>query len=156
MLTDLGPQNQLFRLGPVQPQTADRAFPLAHLYEPSLDRVAWRAYVRDQKKLVGEGGVMSLEDPRGYVHGLFSWSVRKDLERRRVLHIRDVILLHLPGHALQDAVMKHVADLAHARNCQSIVMDIEDKRQSLKPCALEEHGFRRIAEQTFTVDLPTD
>ena len=153
MLTIPGREPNLFSLGPVQPRSADRAFPLAHLYAPALDRATWRGYVREQGK--GEGGVMCLEDPRGYVHGLFAWSARRSLPSRRVLMIRDLILLHLPGKALQTAMIDAIGEFARTKSCQSIVMGVEERRPSVRSDVLEAHGFKPLDEKTFTVEIET-
>jgi hypothetical protein len=151
MLTIPGREPNLFSLGTVQPRTADRAFPLVHLYEPSLDRTTWRSYVREQSR--GEGGVMCLQDPRGYVHGLFAWNVRRPLVPRRVMSIRDLILLHLPGKALQIAMIDAITEFARTQSCQSIVMGLEERRSSIKTDVLEDHGFRALSEKSYRVDL---
>lgn len=151
MLTVPGREPHIFRLAAIHPRDADRALPLVQLYEPRLDRAAWRSYVRDQSR--GEGGVMGLEDPRGYIHGLFCWSVRRPLVARRIMAIRDLILLQLPGTALQEAAMDAISDFARAKACQSLVMGIEEMRPCVKGDVLVAHGFRPIGEKTFEVEL---
>ena len=126
---------------------------MAHLYAPALDRSAWKGYVREQGK--GEGGVMCLEDPRGYVHGLFAWSARRALPSRRVLMVRDLILLHLPGKALQAAMIEAIAEFARTKSCQSIVVAAEGSRPTMRSDVLEAHGFRPMDEKTFVVEIET-
>jgi hypothetical protein len=151
MLTTPCREPNIFRLQALHSRDADRALPLVQLYEPSLTRSAWRSYVREQSR--GEGGVMCLEDPRGYIHGMFAWSVRRPLVERRIMAIRDLILLQLPGKALQEAVMDAIADFARAKSCQSLVMGVEEVRPSVKGDVLMAHGFRPIGEKTFEVEL---
>jgi hypothetical protein len=145
----LGPQ--LFHLVEIAPRDADRALPLVQLYEPRLDRPAWRSYVREQSR--SEGGVMGLQDPRGYLHGLFSWSVRRPLVARRIMTIRDLILLQLPGKALQEAVMDTITDFARTRACQYLVMGVEEGRPTVRGEVLAAHGFHPIGEKTFQAEL---
>ena len=96
---------------------------------------------------------MCLEDPRGYVHGIFAWNVRRPLVARRVLTVRDLILLHLPGKALQAAMMNAITEFARTKSCRSIVMGLEETRPSVKTDVLESHGFRAVGEKTFQVEL---
>lgn len=151
MLTFPGREPNIFRLAEIHPRDADRALPLVQHFAPGLDRASWRSYVREQSR--GEGGVMGLEDPRGYIHGLFSWSIRRPLVARRVMSIRDLILLQLPGKALQAAVMDAMTDFARAKACHSLEMGVEEPGPILKGDVLLAHGFRPMGEKAFQAEL---
>lgn len=96
---------------------------------------------------------MCLEDPRGYVHGLFAWNVRRPLVARRVMSIRDLMLLHLPGKTLQAATIDAITEFARTKSCQSIVVGLEERRSSVKTDVLETYGFHAVGEKTFQSEL---
>lgn len=142
---------RLFHLSPVEPRSLDRSFALAKIFEPRLDLAAWRSYVRQRTR--HEAGVMSIGDQRGYLHGFFSWCLDRSLVPDRILRIQDVILITLPGNALQLAVIEQISELAHAKSCRQIIMGLEMLRSGLSSETLEAMGFHRAGTVAFSAML---
>src|ERR1035437_10576252 len=83
-------QQQPFRACALPPKMAARAFPLVRMANPSIEFRGWTDYVRGLAKMRrGTGGLIAIEDQRGYIHCLFSWSAIRNLTYGKALRISD-------------------------------------------------------------------
>lgn len=94
----------------------------------------------------GTGGVIAIEDERGYIHCLFSWSAVRNLTYGKALRVSDLIIAHLPGRAQQVAVVAEIQRLANIVKAGAIVVDPSKNAGSLPQDALLAEGFRPVAE----------
>jgi hypothetical protein len=130
--------------------TAGRAYPLVHLTDPLLDLQGWMARVRKQTALpAGTGGLTAFEDERGYIHALFSWILQPPADRDTMLKISDLIIAHWPGRALHDAVLGEIKDLAAKVRAASVVLEVRQNLQGLRPDLLAARGFSPAGDAAF-------
>jgi hypothetical protein len=141
-------QQPMFRTNALAPKMASRAFPLVQLSNPFINLQAWMDYVRAHAKVArGTGGLTAIEDERGYIHGLFSWRLFHDLTCRKSLRISDLIMAHLPGRALQEAVLAEIQNLGDTTGAGAIVVEAGNNLAGLRRDALLASGFRPVGER---------
>src|SRR3954467_11493861 len=97
---------------PLTCRQIDQAFPVVQTIAPDLDVERWRdfaaAVLSGQELEFGEEstermeaaalrprGIMTVQNARGYIHGLFSYTVEEHLRHGRVLAVENFIVLDL-------------------------------------------------------------
>jgi hypothetical protein len=142
------PQLSVFQARALGPPMARRAFPLVQFSNPSIDLRTWMDYVRACASVPhSTGGLTAIEDERGYIHGLFSWRLFHHLTCHKSLRISDLIMAHLPGRALQEAVLAEIQNLADTTGASAIVVDAGNNLAGLRRDALLASGFRPVGER---------
>ena len=137
----------VFRAHALAPKVAALAFPLVQLACPNIDLQAWMVYVRAQANVRrGTGGVTAVEDERGYIHCVFSWNLIGHLTCRKSLRISDLVMAHLPGRALQDAVLAEIQALAECTGAGAIVVEAGANIGGLRRGVLIARGFKPAGE----------
>jgi hypothetical protein len=138
----------VFRVHKLAPKVAGRAFPLVQLSCPNINLQAWLNYVRAQANVRrGTGGVTAVEDERGYIHCVFSWNLIGHLTCRKSLRISDLVMAHLPGRALQDAVLAEIHALADSTGAGAIVIEVGANIGGLRRGVLIARGFKPAGER---------
>jgi hypothetical protein len=104
--------------------TIDRAFPLIRGIVPGITLDHWAHFVR---KLLSTAsarprrGLMTVQNPSGYILGFFSFEVRDDLYETRSLLIDNIIVADIPGRdSIWGKVMRTAEQLADMNNCRAI------------------------------------
>jgi hypothetical protein len=138
----------VFRGHALAPKVAGRAFPLVQLSCPNINLQAWMDYVHAQANVRrGTGGVTAVEDERGYIHCVFSWNLISHLICRQSLRISDLVMAHLPGRALQDAVLAEIQALADSTGAGAIVVEVGANIGGLRRDVLLARGFKPAGER---------
>jgi hypothetical protein len=138
----------VFRAHALDPRLASRAFPLVQLSCPNIQLRVWMDYVRAQANgRRGTGGVTSIQDERGYIHGVFSWNLTGHLICRKSIRISDLVLANLPGRALLDAVLAEIQALAACTGAGAIMVEAGANIGGLHRGVLLANGFRPAGEQ---------
>lgn len=109
----------------IRPLTADRveqAFPVVQSALRALPLARWRAYARRLAKS-RSAGVLAAFDEQGYIAGLFSFEVDRDLRHGRVLRVRHLVAVDLidPGPVL-GALLQAIEETAVQRRCDRILI----------------------------------
>lgn len=110
----------------VEPLGADRmaaALAFIRLLEPSITDANWREFARFYAR-TRPGGLMTIQDRRGYVHGMFSWRPSHSISHGRTLRIADVVLPRLPGKAALLAFIDGVKRLADDFGCGGVMIEL--------------------------------
>ena len=128
----------------------DQAFPVVQTIAPDLDVDRWRdfaAAVLSGRELeseneptvrLGEGaaphprGIMTVQNARGYIHGLFSYTAEEHLRHGRVLTVENFIVLDLFDMAgAADELLNAMDRVADDLGCSAIHTNLPDDYSTL-------------------------
>ncbi|HEY0833176.1 MAG TPA: hypothetical protein VGE72_04620 [Azospirillum sp.] len=114
-----------FTAKPLGLRQIDQAYPLVRTIAPDLEVERWRGFATALTGLSrasgAPGGIMTAQNERGYIHGLFSYSVRADLHYGQVLAVDNFIVLDLFNPAgAASVLLKAMEDVARAHHCAAI------------------------------------
>jgi hypothetical protein len=114
-------QFQTFRLDGDGVRTA---YPLVRMHDASISLAIWLRFARQRCRTTAErAGLIGIRDCRGIVHAVFSYRVDLDLHGRKRLCIGNLIVAHLPGSRIDDAVATSTAELSIRFGCQTITIE---------------------------------
>jgi hypothetical protein len=120
-----------------------RAWPLVQLSHPGVSREDWLSYAISMGKRFGKtGGAMAIEDSRGYIHALFSWSVTRTIHHRRAMRVCDMVVGALPGQRLGETIVSAVREVAAQIDADSVLVEIGDRQ--IAPDSLLCDGFEHL------------
>jgi hypothetical protein len=160
----------------------DQAFPVVQTIAPDLDVERWRdfaaAVLSAQELEFGEEsterieaalrprGIMTVQNARGYIHGLFSYTVEEHLRHGRVLAVENFIVLDLFDMAgAADELLNAMDSVAEGLGCTAIHTNLPDDYSSLPDycnwllTCFREAGHAvetlRLCKQMIDLDPPT-
>lgn len=111
--------------------TIDRAFPLVRNLVPEITHERWTRFARPHLTSRSPNwprGLMAIQNPAGYMLGLFVFEVRDDLYENRALCIDNIIVPNLPGRDLVWAAVVEAAEHVAAMNgCRVIRAGLADE-----------------------------
>jgi hypothetical protein len=111
--------------------TVDRAFPLVRNLNPEITQDRWTQFARPHlasRSPHWPRGLMAIQNPAGYILGLFVFEVRDDLHETRALCIDNIIVPNLPGRDLVWASIVDAAEhLAAMNGCRVIRAGLADE-----------------------------
>ncbi len=110
---------------PLGQRQIDQAYPLVRAIAPDLAVERWRAYAA---ALIGSvdtptapTGIMTVQNARGYLHGLFSYAIEEHLRHGRILGVENFVVLDLfdmTGPA--ETLLRSMDVLARGLGCSAI------------------------------------
>jgi hypothetical protein len=110
-----------FQALPMDRECARAAYPLVNLHDGGVTLERWLRFVRRHcRNTSGRAGLIAIRDCRGTIHALFSYRVDIDLRIRKRLCIENLIVAHLPGSQIDDAVTASTGKVASQLGCQTI------------------------------------
>jgi hypothetical protein len=116
--------NEQFQAVPISWQCATAAYPLVRLHDASVTLDKWRRFAR---RHIGtackRSGLITIRDCRGIVHALFSYRVEFDLHNRRRLCVTNLIVAHVPGSRIDDAVAASTRSVSVQLGCHAITVE---------------------------------
>ncbi|MCC6469667.1 MAG: hypothetical protein IT563_15190 [Alphaproteobacteria bacterium] len=102
----------------------DQAYPLVRSLVPGITLGRWNAFVRPQLAVHSAAwphGVMTIQNHKGYILGLFSFEVRDDLYESRTLCIDNIVVPSMPGRELIWIAIADATDqLAKMNDCRAV------------------------------------
>lgn len=105
-------------------ESARAAYPLIRLHDPSITLDKWQRFVRRHCRAGPErAGLIAIRDRRDIVHALFSYRVEFDLHDRRRLCVANLIVAHLPGSQIDEAVAASTKDVSMQLGCNTITVE---------------------------------
>lgn len=125
-----------------------RAFALVAQAHPDFTLAQWRRFARFWARMPRvRGGLVLLEDRRGYVHGLFRYSVESARQptlstAAKTLRVQDVVVAELPGGGLRQLIARCADQLAKSLACEAIEIDAATPIEALKDWSLSYLGYR--------------
>lgn len=116
---------------PLSGNAASKAYPLIQTASPDVSLDAWIEFARlltePHPPVTRAAGIVTAENRRGYIHGLFSYSVRILLNHSSVLTVENFIVVDMGDRA---AAVKTLIDdmepLARRHRCSTIHTHIPD------------------------------
>ena len=164
---------------PLTCRQIDQAFPVVQTIAPDLDVERWRdfaaAVLSAQELEFGEEsterieaalrprGIMTVQNARGYIHGLFSSTVEEHLRHGRVLAVENFIVFDMAGAA--DELLNAMDSVAEGLGCTAIHTNLPDDYSSLPDycnwllTCFREAGHAvetlRLCKQMIDLDPPT-
>jgi hypothetical protein len=94
------------------------------MHDASITLDQWLRFVRRRcRATAGRAGLMAIRDCRGIVHALFSYRVDFDLHSRRRLWIANLIVAHLPGSQIEEAVAASSREVSAQLGCNTITVE---------------------------------
>jgi len=111
---------------PLRGAQVRRAYTLVELMHPQVTAAQWATFVRRYARVPRHrGGLMGIQDGRGYLHAVFCYTVDwSPLAAGRVLQVQEIILAQLPGRTLEAALTACAEHLAAEFECEGIIVDI--------------------------------
>ncbi|MCG5243856.1 hypothetical protein ACIU1J_12940 [Azospirillum doebereinerae] len=114
---------------PLGRRQIDQAYPLVCVAAPGLAVEQWRAFAAAVLDIGGEAGgapaprtgIMTVQNARGYLHGLFSYAIEEHLRHGRVMTVDNFVVLDLfdvPGVA--GTLLDAMDGLARGLGCAAI------------------------------------
>ena len=117
-------------------EAARTAYPLVRLHDAAITLDTWLGFARRHCRASSErAGLIALRDCRGIIHALFSYRVDLDLQARKRLCVANLIVAHLPGSPIEQAVDATARNVSAQFGCQSIT--IEQPFRFGPPCAAD-------------------
>jgi hypothetical protein len=113
-----------FQALPMSWQCARTAYPLVRLHDASISLDKWLRFARRLCRATpGRAGLIAIRDCRGIVHALFSYRVDIDLHIRKRLTVANLIVAHLPGSQIEEAVSDSARNVSAQLGCQTIAVE---------------------------------
>lgn len=113
----------------------DRAFPLIRGIVPGITLDHWTHFVRRFLAISsgpGHRGLMTVQNPAGYILGFFSFEVRDDLYETRSLLLDNIIVADIPGrNTIWALIMKTADQLANMNSCRAIRANLNNELESV-------------------------
>ena len=138
---------------PLEAGLARQAFALAQVFNRHLVMAQWTDYTRACRGGARGGrGLTTVVDHRGYVHAFFAWCVQTSLGQGRQLKVNELVMGHLPGSSLPEAIAETLLELAQGADCRSIVLDLPPGTLGAGSRALfVEQGFVALPQERQTL-----
>lgn len=108
-----------------------QAYPLVQSAVPHLTLEQWLEYVKSiRERKAGESGcagVMSAENPDGYIFGLYCHAVEPDIHHGRILKVRNFVAANLYDSAgIVDRLMDSIVTVARDNGCAAVHVDLPE------------------------------
>lgn len=130
--------NEQFQSLTIDAASAGAAYPLVRLHDASITLQKWLLFARRRCKAAsGRSGLIAIRDCRGIIHAVFSYRMDIDLRACKRLCISHLIVAHLPGAGIDDAVAVSASRIAN-----SVVRPSPSNR-----CFCHERVFRPAVRQ---------
>ena len=139
--------NEQFQAIPMNWEWARTAYPLVRLHDASVTLDRWLRFARRHcRGTSGRTGLIAIRDCRGIVHALFSYRVDLDLHGRRRLCVANLIVAHLPGSQIDEAVAQSTQNVSALLGCHAVTIEQPFRRATTrwKRCPAAEAFSGRI------------
>lgn len=106
---------------PLAVRQIDQAFPIVQSVQPKLPIDDWRRFAVNLQALGGRRAGIMTAQRRGYIHGLFSYSVEPHIHHHRLLVVDNFVALDLfdPG-GVTEVLLASMEALADELRCSAI------------------------------------
>jgi hypothetical protein len=113
-----------FQAHTIDSGSVSAAYPLIWLHDAGITLQKWRVFARRRcRARSGRSGLIAIRDIRGIIHAVFSYRTDMDLRARKRLCISHLIVAHLPGSGIDDAVNISASRIASKLGCQTITIE---------------------------------
>jgi hypothetical protein len=111
------------RLVPLSQDRAALAYPLIQTVRPALSLEAWEEYATGilQVGADGSGGIMTLQNPRGLIAGLFVYRIEEVPDHGRTLVAEDFVALDIiDSEVVAESLADALEQVAREHGCQAV------------------------------------
>jgi hypothetical protein len=116
--------SQRFRIAALAEHQIAQAYPVVQAVRPDITLEQWRAFAAvcgAGRRPRAASGIMTVQDQRGYIRGLFSYSIERDLNHGRILLADNVIMLGMGDRGrLMAVLLEAMESLARQHGCAAI------------------------------------
>ncbi len=126
----------VYVIGSLSPEQIPQAFPVVKAINPEITLESWSNYaalfVAPPSKLE-PSGIVTVQCPKGYIHGLACCRAKHDLQLGRVLAVENFVSLDLAGgRRAAGALLQATEDKARDWNCICVCLSLlgETARQA--------------------------
>jgi hypothetical protein len=144
---------------PLGDDQALQAYPLVQSASPLLTLEQWLDYVRNLCQ-EGEddplaGGVMSVQNPEGYIYGIYCHEVENDIQHGKVLKVSNFVAANLyDSTSVMDGLIKSIASIARDRGCAAVHVDLPEEAEHVsRPAEGVVSQFKGAGYQVESVAL---
>lgn len=103
---------------------ATAAYPLVRLHDASITLEKWLHFARRHCDAACKpAGLIAIQDRRGIVHAVFSYRVDLDLHNRRRLCVANLIVAHVPGSQIDEAVAASTRNVSAQFDCHAVTIE---------------------------------
>lgn len=128
---------------------AARAYELVAMSRPGVSKLDWARYLRTYGRgRRDQRGLVALEDSRGCIHALFSFTVQRALDSEAALQITELATARLPGTVPVRALIRFANALALEFELPAILLDLE-------PSSIWALDAPSVARNGYTLDRVT-
>ncbi len=104
--------------------SASAAYPLIWMHDAGISLQKWLGFARRRCRATsGRSGLIAIRDCRGIIHAVFSYRTDIDLRARKRLCIGHLIVAHLPGSGIDEAVAVSANRIAAKLGCHTITSE---------------------------------
>ncbi len=109
-----------------------QAYPLVQNAVPHLTLDQWLGYAEDlcggQRVDTKDTGVMSAQNPDGYIYGIYCHEVETDIQHGRVLKVSNLVTANLYDSAgIMDRMIDSMIDKARDNDCVAVQVDLPEE-----------------------------
>jgi hypothetical protein len=109
----------------------EQAYPIVRTLAPGITFERWVQFARPQitsHSPEWPHGLMAIENPGGYILGLFAFEVRDDLHESRTLWLSNIVVPDIPGRdEVGRSIIKASEHLAMVHGCHAIRADLNNE-----------------------------
>ena len=128
MLTEMSKRYVVKALGEGQ---VLQAYPLVQTAVPHLTLEQWLNYAEElcnSRREAGGAGVMSAQNPDGYIYGIYCHEIDTDILHGRVLKVSNLVTANLYDSAgILDRMIDSMIDKARDSNCVAVQVDLPEE-----------------------------
>ena len=108
-----------------------QAYPLVQTVAPNLTLEQWVSYAGElsgrRAKDNGPAGVMSAQNPDGYIYGIYCHEIETDILHGRVLKVSNLVTANLYDPAgIMDRMIESMIDTAREAKCMAVEVDLPE------------------------------
>ncbi len=118
----------IYVIGSLSAEQIPQAFPVIKAVNPEITLESWSNYAAlfvAQPSTLEPSGIVTVQCPNGYIHGLTCCRARQDLRLGRVLAVENFVSLDLAGGRRAAGVLLHATeDKARDWNCVCVCLSL--------------------------------
>ena len=109
-----------------------QAYPLVRTAAPQLSPAQWLGYIEElcggRHRDDGAAGIMSAQNPDGYIYGIYCHAAETDIKHGRVLKVSNLVTANLYDPAgIMGRMIESMADKAREVDCVAVHIELPEE-----------------------------